>query len=307
MHSLFWAAAVIVSAWEAATVGLPLAFIAASLLPTVFLLGLAILARVAEGPAHRRLALVGIAGMLSLPAISVLAHEYGGVVGSLLFDHVAGPVATVVCVVLIAAADLVVQRRSALPYLLPTLAVALPFLVAVADLWTGHLAWFSLPDWLAIEVLLGSGALAVLVLSAVVTRRLWLRVVTVYTLVLAALVGVAAALVPLSYGYAARDEALQAAWEAEPERIEPIDGPLTDDPQHFRVGLDTWMSSPPSLKDARPPTVSLPPLEMIEEERRLSTLWYTGAYLAAALIVFTRRAAPREEDGPEDDLAIEAP
>jgi hypothetical protein len=187
MHSLFWAAAVIVSAWETATVGLPLALTAASLLPTVFLLGLAILARVAEGPAHRRLALVGIAGMLSLPAISVLAHEYGGVVGSFLFDHVAGPVATVVCVVLIAAADLVVQRRSALPYLLPTLAVALPFLVAVADLWTGHLAWFSLPGWLAIEVLLGSGALAVLVLVAVVTRRLWLRVVTVYTLELAAL------------------------------------------------------------------------------------------------------------------------
>ncbi|MEV2271062.1 hypothetical protein [Nonomuraea africana] len=116
--------------------------------------------------------------MLSLPAISVLAHEYGGVVGSLLFDHTAGPVATVVCVMLIAAADLMARRRSAVPYLLPTLAVALPFLVATADLWTGNLAWFSLPDWIAIEVLLGSGVLAGLVLAAVVTRRLWLRVAT---------------------------------------------------------------------------------------------------------------------------------
>ncbi|MEU4549746.1 hypothetical protein [Nonomuraea dietziae] len=157
---------------------MPPALTAASLLPTVLLLGPAILARVAEGSAHRRLALIGIAGMLSLPAVSVLAHEYGGVVGSLLFDHVAGPVATVVCVVIIAAADLVVQRRSALLYLLPTLAVALPFLAATANLWTGDPAWFSLPDWLAVEVLLGSGLLAVLVLIAVVTRRLWSRVVT---------------------------------------------------------------------------------------------------------------------------------
>ncbi|GAA3473519.1 hypothetical protein GCM10018965_080720 [Nonomuraea roseola] len=293
----------IVAAWEAATVGLPLAFTAASLLPTVFLLGLAILARVAEGPAHRRLALVGIAGMLSLPAISVLAHEYGGVVGSLLFDHVAGPVATVVCVVLIAAADLVVQRRPALPYFLPTLAVALPFLVAVADLWTGDLAWFSLPGWLAIEVLLGSGVLAVLVLIAVVTRRLWLRVVTVYTLALAALVGVAAALVPLSYGYTARDEALRVALEpAEPSpspmSSEAIDELLTGEPRQFGVLLED---------DGLGGTPSLPPLEMIEEERRLSPFWYTGAYLAAALIVFTRRTAPREEDGPEGDLATEGP
>ncbi|MFE3451165.1 hypothetical protein ACFXJ8_19810 [Nonomuraea sp. NPDC059194] len=268
MHFLFWVAAVAVSAWEPVDYALSAERIPYPL-PTALLLVLALLALRADEARHRTLALVGIGGTLTVPA---LAYAW-----PLLFEGAAsGAVATVACVALIAAADLVAGRRPAMPYLVPTIAVAVPFLVAEADLRMGNLGWFSLPDWLAIKVLLSSGALSVLVLAAVATRRLLLRVVTVYTLVAAALVGVAAGLVPLSYGYAEREAAIP---ETRLVVKKSGEGDIPPD--------ETWIYRGKSggLVMAFPGGPSLAPLEVYEAEPRLSPFWYTGAYLATAALV----------------------
>ncbi|WP_431897388.1 hypothetical protein [Nonomuraea sp. bgisy101] len=280
MHFLFWVAAAVVSAWEPAVHALSAESVP-PLLPTLFLVALALLAVRADGTRHRTLALAGIAGTLSVPALSVLAYEYGR---PMLFEGASGPVATAACVVLVAAADLVKRRRPAPPYLLPTTAVAVPFLVAEADLRFGGLAWFSLPDWLAIELLFGSGVLSALVLLAVATRRLWVRAVTVGALAVGAVAGVSAALLPLSYGYEARQAAIAEKRVVVKESGEGVI-PSGEIWQYPAEGGGVVIA------DVRTES-ELPPLEHIEAEGRMSPFWYTGAYLAAAAIVMLGRARP---------------